>query len=286
MAEMFAFVLMPFDAAFDDIYKLGIKETAEKLGIRAERVDEQIFHKENILERIYSQIDAADFIIADLTGRNPNVFYETGYAHAKGKLCMLLTSRADDIPFDLKHHRHLIYGDSIQNLRQTLEKDLDWLKSEITNRQSVLTVRLNKTWGLLEKNDWKASAKVDLIFDLNNDTTVPSPEIEAIYFEAGRGWNFAQDGQECAARQLEGDKNIISHFIRSPVRRLQAKSWAQIKITGEKILETIYGSKNKNEVVFKDKYRIAGRAKVRVLTTEGAFDFPLDLDIEVDEFPF
>jgi nucleoside 2-deoxyribosyltransferase len=93
---MFAFVLMPFDAAFDDIYKLGIKETAEKLGIRAERVDEQIFHKENILERIYSQIDAADFIIADLTDRNPNVFYETGYAHAKGKLCLLLTSKADD----------------------------------------------------------------------------------------------------------------------------------------------------------------------------------------------
>jgi nucleoside 2-deoxyribosyltransferase len=155
-AQMFAFVLMPFDAAFD-IYKLGIKETAEKLGIRAERVDEQIFHKENILERIYGQIDAADFIIADLTGRNPNVFYETGYAHAKGKLCLLLTSKADDIPFDLKHHRHLIYGDSIQNLRQALEKDLDWLKSEITNRQSIFTVRLNRTSALLEKDEWALS---------------------------------------------------------------------------------------------------------------------------------
>jgi nucleoside 2-deoxyribosyltransferase len=209
-AAMYAFVLMPFDVAFDDIYKLGIKETAEKLGIRAERVDEQIFHKENILERIYSQIDAADLIIADLTGRNPNVFYETGYAHAKGKLCLLLTSKADDIPFDLKHHRHLIYGDSIQNLRQALEKDLDWLKSEITNRQSVLTMRLNRTYGLLEKSEWTADAKIDLVFDLNNDTTVPSPEIEAIYFDAGRGWTFTQGGQECAARQIEGDKNIVT----------------------------------------------------------------------------
>jgi nucleoside 2-deoxyribosyltransferase len=281
---MFAFVLMPFDAAFDDVYKLGIKETAEKLGIRAERVDEQIFHKENILERIYNQIDAADLIIADLTGRNPNVFYETGYAHAKRKLCLLLTSRADDIPFDLKHHRHLIYGDSIQNLRQALEKDLEWLKSEFANRQSVLTVRLNRTWGLLEKNDWRASAKVDLVFDLNNDTTVPSPEIEAIYFEAGRGWTFTQDGQECAARQSEVAKDWSSYFIRTPVRRLQAKSWAQIKITGERTLETIYGT-DKN-VVFKDRYKIAGRATVRVVTTEGTFDFPIELDVEVDEFPF
>ena len=281
---MFAFVLMPFEASFDDIYKLGIKDTAEKLGIRAERVDEQIFHKENILERIYGQIDAADLIIADMTGRNPNVFYETGYAHAKGKLCLLLTSRADDIPFDLKHHRHIIYGDSIQNLRQALEKDLDWLKSEITNRQSVLTVRLNRTDGLLDKDDHVAIAKVDLVFDLNNDTTVPSPEIEAIYFETGRGWTFKQEGQDCAARHVEGDKSTISHFIRPPVRRLQAKSWAEIKITGKKTLETNFG--RKKDVVFKDKYRVAGRAKVRVVTTDGAFDFPIDLDMEVDEFPF
>jgi hypothetical protein len=41
--KIFAFVLMPFNKAFDDIYKLGIKETATQLGILAERVDEQYF---------------------------------------------------------------------------------------------------------------------------------------------------------------------------------------------------------------------------------------------------
>jgi hypothetical protein len=121
--------------------------------------------------------------------------------------------------------------------------------------------------------------------DLNNDTTVPSPEIEAVYFDTGRGWTFKQDGQECATRQDDGDKNGFSHFIRSPVRRLQAKSWAEIRISGEKILETKYGANNRDKV-FQDKYRVAGRAKVRILTVEGAFDFPIDLDIEVDEFPF
>lgn len=282
---MFAFVLMPFDPSFDDIYKLGIKETAEKLGIRAERVDEQIFHKENILERIYGQIDAADLIIADLTGRNPNVFYETGYAQAKGKLCLLLTSRADDIPFDLKHHRHLIYGDSIQNLRQALEKDLDWLKSEINNRRSAFTVKLNRTSGQLKKSDWEANAMVDLAFDLRNETTVASPEIEAIYFDSGRGWTFTQDGQECAARQIDNDKNAYSHFIRSPLRRLQAKSWAEIKITGEKTLETKYGSRNRG-LIFRDKYKVSGRARFRLMTSEGEFDFPIDLDIDVEEYPF
>ena len=51
----FAFVLMPFDKAFDDIYKFGIKQAAEELEIVAERVDEQHF-SETILHRVYRQI--------------------------------------------------------------------------------------------------------------------------------------------------------------------------------------------------------------------------------------
>src|SRR5258708_2500526 len=100
---------MPFDDRFSDIYKLGIQATAAECGVVAERVDEQKF-SEPILERIYRQIANADFIIADMTGRNPNVFYEVGYAHALGKLCTLLTQDVNDIPFDLKHHRHIVYG--------------------------------------------------------------------------------------------------------------------------------------------------------------------------------
>ena len=100
--DIFAFVLMPFDKNFDDVYKLGIKEVATSLNIVAERVDEQIF-QEGILERIYRQIDAADLIIADMSGQNPNVFYEVGYAHAKDKICILMTKETNDIPFDLKH---------------------------------------------------------------------------------------------------------------------------------------------------------------------------------------
>ena len=119
--EIFAFVLMPFSSEFDDVYRIGIQEPARKLGIRAERVDEQIY-AEGILERIYRQIELADIIIADMTGQNPNVFYEVGYAHAKDKLCLLLTSDVSDIPFDFKHKRHIVYGDSIQNVREQLSR--------------------------------------------------------------------------------------------------------------------------------------------------------------------
>jgi nucleoside 2-deoxyribosyltransferase len=115
--KSFAFVLMPFDGQFQDLYKYGIKETAKEVGIIAERVDEQ-HYTEQILDRIYRQIESSDFIIAEMTGRNANVFYEVGYAHAKSKLCILVTQKPDDIPFDLKHHPHIIYDGSISDLRQ------------------------------------------------------------------------------------------------------------------------------------------------------------------------
>jgi hypothetical protein len=54
--KLFAFVLMPFDPGFADIYKFGIKEAAASLDILAERVDEQIY-QEGILDRIYRQIE-------------------------------------------------------------------------------------------------------------------------------------------------------------------------------------------------------------------------------------
>ncbi|MFZ0737652.1 MAG: hypothetical protein WBL70_01130 [Candidatus Acidiferrales bacterium] len=115
----FVFVLMPFDQKFDDIYQLGIKPAAEGAGAYCERIDEQIF-AESILARIYNQIAKADIVVADMTGRNPNVFYEVGYAHALGKTAILLTQNSEDIPFDLKHYPHIIYGTSIAGMKNDL----------------------------------------------------------------------------------------------------------------------------------------------------------------------
>jgi hypothetical protein len=121
----FVFVLMPFDKSFDDIYKLGIKATCDEAGAYSERVDEQQYDG-SILERVYNQISKADLLIADMTGRNPNVFYEVGYAHALGKRVILLTQRSEDIPFDLKHYPHLIYGGSVSNLKDQLYSKVKW----------------------------------------------------------------------------------------------------------------------------------------------------------------
>jgi len=126
---------MPFNESFDDTYKFGIKGAAEDAGAYAERVDEQIF-VEGMLDRIFNQINKADVIVADMTGKNPNVFYEVGYAHALNKVVLLITQSADDIPFDLKHRQHIVYGGRIDKLRSDLTRHISWATGEAERRLS------------------------------------------------------------------------------------------------------------------------------------------------------
>ena len=125
----FVFVLMPFHGDFGDIYKFGIKGAAAEVGAYAERVDEQHLAG-GMLDRIYNQISKADVIVADMTGQNPNVAYEVGYAHALDKVVVLLTQRDEDIPFDLRHHQHIVYGGKIDALRTALTSRLVWAIAE------------------------------------------------------------------------------------------------------------------------------------------------------------
>ena len=136
--KFFCFVLMPFTSDFDDFYTYGIKESCKEAESYCERVDEQNYEG-SILERIYNQIAKADLIIADMTGRNPNVFYEVGYAHALNKPTILLTQDSNDIPFDLKHYPHIIYEKKISTIRSELTKKINWFKenSKTSNSNSL-----------------------------------------------------------------------------------------------------------------------------------------------------
>lgn len=159
----FVFVLMPLDEKFNDIYKFGIKEAAKEEGAYAERVDEQIF-LEGILDRIFNQINKADIIVADMTGRNANVFYEVGYAHALGKIVLLLTQNVDDIPFDLKNKPHIVYAGKIETLKSELKKKIGWAISESDRkRKQNLLEKLLVSLPEVEIPEEKSSNNVPLI---------------------------------------------------------------------------------------------------------------------------
>jgi len=117
-----AFVIMPFAPEFDDVYVLGIREVAEKLGIVVERAD-VIEHNQSIPELIKDRIERADIIIAETSRHNPNVFYEVGLAHGKNKETILICRDTRTIPFDIATINHLSYSNIVE-LREKLETRL------------------------------------------------------------------------------------------------------------------------------------------------------------------
>lgn len=105
------FVIMPFIDALDGIWNTVIRPVVEAAGDRCFRADD-IFTPGPIMSDILRSIITADYLIAELTYRNPNVYYELGIAHALTKPVILLTQDIDALPFDLRHQRVILYTDT------------------------------------------------------------------------------------------------------------------------------------------------------------------------------
>lgn len=109
-----AFVIMPFVEPFNSIYRDVIQPVADESNFCVTRVDE-VAGPGLILEDIRRQIEEAHVIIAEVSTRNPNVFYELGYAHALRKPAVLLAQRLQEppLPFDISGYRAILYDDTI-----------------------------------------------------------------------------------------------------------------------------------------------------------------------------
>lgn len=102
------FVIMPFDKHLQALYSDHIQAVAKRLGITSTRADD-FFAANSIISDIWNAINHAKVVVADCTGRNPNVFYELGIAHTLGKPVILIAQDNADIPFDIQHIRYIIY---------------------------------------------------------------------------------------------------------------------------------------------------------------------------------
>jgi hypothetical protein len=102
---------MPFASPFDGIWQTVIRPTVHDSGDTCFRADD-IFAPGPIINDIVRAIHDADYIIADLTEKNPNVYYELGLAHASGKPVILITQNIANLPFDLRHQRIIEYADT------------------------------------------------------------------------------------------------------------------------------------------------------------------------------
>lgn len=116
--------MMPFDRSFDSVYA-AIKESAKANFMTVERAD-QIWDHSEIIQDIFSLIYRSHIVVCDFSNANTNVFYETGIAHTLGKHVIPMARHMSELPFDLKHHRAIIY--------QHNEEGISKLKEQLTQR--------------------------------------------------------------------------------------------------------------------------------------------------------
>lgn len=132
------FVVMPFHSLFESEYERVIRPAIEEVGLECVRGDE-IYTEQAILQDIWKSIRQARVIVAELSGRNPNVMYETGLAHAIGKPVIMLTRDQQDVPFDLLSLRYIYYDPNNPLWGPDLSNDLTKLLRKVLESSTIGT---------------------------------------------------------------------------------------------------------------------------------------------------
>lgn len=191
MEKSKVFVIMPFSDDFFESYEM-LKEHFQDDFEFSHAGDED--NQQNILADIISPIYAADVILADLTGLNPNVMYELGLAHSFNKKTIIITR--DDLgklPFDLKQYRAKDYSTHFKKFFDLIE----YLEKNLRGAVNGTVVFSNPVSDFLDKNriqlkslfvsdDYSLEIPegekgfLDFLADIEEDTSQMNDEITAI----------------------------------------------------------------------------------------------------------
>jgi hypothetical protein len=115
------FVLTPFNNRFSKSFDV-IQDVCMSVGLKCMRGDEE-FLRSDILPHILKLMCKSGVVIANIEGRNPNVFYELGLAHAFDKKTLLVSKTTENLPIDIKSKRIVVYS-SLNDLSCQLKDEL------------------------------------------------------------------------------------------------------------------------------------------------------------------
>jgi len=124
------FVIMPFGGWLDDYYQSVYSPAIVAADLEPHRADD-LFRPSTIVNDIWTYTKRAKVLLADLTGKNPNVFYELGLAHALAKPVILIAETMEDIPFDLRALRVILYDKNAPDWGRKLQAKIEKSLKEI-----------------------------------------------------------------------------------------------------------------------------------------------------------
>lgn len=167
------FMLMPFRDDLTEIYKNNIKKSLENMDYVVKRADD-FYLSTDILVDILRSIETSDIVIADLTSKNANVFYELGYAHHVQMEKVILISQESQNPFDVGSKRTIFYTPDTEGCIKLQEKLIKFIKtvekeiSKISKKKITTTKRSNREIIDLIKSD-EFENESDFIIETNNE---------------------------------------------------------------------------------------------------------------------
>jgi nucleoside 2-deoxyribosyltransferase len=131
--------MQPFGGTLGGYYDSIFRPAIERIGLMPIRADAEIFSTGKIMDQVWRGIRSAKVLVAELTSKNPNVFYELGLAHALNKPVVLVSSNEDDVPFDLRHIRVIVY-DRLDPFwgQKLIDKVADNIESALTNPEEAI----------------------------------------------------------------------------------------------------------------------------------------------------
>jgi len=125
------FVAMPFRESLRPVWEDHIRRAVDAVGLTVARADD-FFTADSVIRDVWNAIFHSRVVVADCTGRNPNVFYEIGVAHVLGRPVVLITQDGEDVPFDLRHIRYIEYEYTPRGMEIFEARLMETLRTAIT----------------------------------------------------------------------------------------------------------------------------------------------------------
>jgi nucleoside 2-deoxyribosyltransferase len=199
------FLIAPLDANGSSIREQTnhletyiITEAVEEFDYSITRSD-KMDQPGSITNQIIEKIVESDLVIADLSGQNPNVFYELAVRHATGKPYIQLIDDSADIPFDVSDIRTIQYGlevaeadetvDEIQSMLEEIEEleepDEEGDGENIFENPISQSARFRSIWDSQEPIDEDFAEVLQIVSSLDNRIEKMEGEIEEMKLQGG-----------------------------------------------------------------------------------------------------
>lgn len=228
--EGICFVIMPFGGWFNDYYSTIYCPAIKNANLNPHRADD-LYRPSQIINDIWSYTQISKIILADLSGKNPNVFYELGLAHALAKPVILIAETIDDVPFDLRALRVLKYDKNKPRWGDILQEKITNAIKEVIRSPleavlpTFLSVDKESKQDLISKDD-------KLLLEMKRD-------IELLQNEIVRNRSFVEDRTMFDHLNMSDISKMIYNKIQKGypnkviVSQLTNLGWPEFYITEE-----------------------------------------------------